>query len=54
MFCKLNITLENKSGYDINISSILHGALMQFMTTEYVESLHSNGLRPYTQHVENK
>ena len=25
---------------------------MQFMTTEYVESLHSNGLRPYTQHVE--
>ena len=54
MFCKLNIILENKSGYDLNISSILHGALMQFISSDYVETLHENGLKPYTQHVEIK
>ena len=52
MFYKLKIILDNSNKYDYKISSLLHGVLMQYISLEYADELHKNGLKPYTQHFE--
>lgn len=52
MFTQLTIILENKQNYDYNISSLMQGVLMEFISPEYADRLHNDGLKPYTQHIE--
>lgn len=54
MLGKLEITLENPENRKLsyNISSLFQGAMMEIINPKYAETLHHNGLKPYSQHIE--
>jgi CRISPR-associated endoribonuclease Cas6 len=56
MLSRLTITLETKEeqSFDVNISSLLHGVLMEHIDSYYAESLHQAGWKPYSQYIECK
>ena len=51
MFNKLTIELKNDKKLDFSISSLMQGVLMELIDSGYAETLHEQGLNPYTQHV---
>lgn len=51
MLTKIIITLENKEKYGFEISSLLHGVLMELIPESFAEKLHENGVRPYAQYI---
>ena len=51
MFNKLTIELKNDKKLDFGISSLMQGVLMELIDSGYAETLHEQGLNPYTQHV---
>lgn len=51
MFNKLTIELKNDKKLDFGISSLMQGVMMELIDSEYAETLHEQGLNPYTQHV---
>ncbi|MDD4570261.1 MAG: CRISPR-associated endoribonuclease Cas6 [Tepidanaerobacteraceae bacterium] len=54
MLGKLEVTLENKDNdrLSYSISTLFHGAMMEMIDTQYGETLHRDGLKPYSQHIE--
>ena len=54
MIAKLELLLDlNNQEYDYNISSILHGIIMEQISTEYSEYLHKQKIVPYSISVTN-
>lgn len=49
---KLTIVLKNNKNYGFEISSLLHGVIMENVSKEYADELHESGLKPYSQYVE--
>ena len=52
MFAKLEMKLDQKEGMTSQMSSSMHGALMELLLEEYAQRLHESRLHPYTQHLE--
>lgn len=44
----LNISRED---YNINKSSLFHGALMEIINSDYAEEMHRDGLKPFSQYL---
>ena len=52
MLAKLEMKLDQKEGMTTQMSSSMHGALMELLPEEYAQRLHESRLHPYTQHLE--
>lgn len=54
MLSKIKITLrpERPVNMSVNMSSVMHGVLMELVGRETAEYLHTESLRPYSQHLE--
>lgn len=52
MIAKLELELSCKEELAYQMSSLLHGALMELLPEEYAYELHASKLHPYTQHLE--
>lgn len=52
MFVELRVKLKNNKDYGFEISSLLHGVMMESIDADYADKLHREGLKPYSQHVE--
>ena len=52
MLAKLEMKLDQKEGMTSQMSSSMHGALMELLPEEYAQRLHESRLHPYTQHLE--
>ena len=46
---RLSLTFPEAVRADMSMGSVLHGAWMELLPTDYVEILHGEGLRPYSQ-----
>jgi CRISPR-associated endoribonuclease Cas6 len=52
LLTRIEIRIEkNEEPINYNMSSLFHGALMEKIETAYVEKLHNNGLKPYSQSI---
>lgn len=52
MLTKFDIILECEKDFaNRNMGSLFHGALMELLPTDYVEKLHENTLKPFSQHI---
>lgn len=54
MLSKLEIEISSDKELSHNMSSIFHGALMEYIDKEYCDYLHSCELNPYSQYVVRK
>ena len=53
MLARFDIILEcEKDFVNRNMGSLFHGALMELLPPRYVEKLHENSLKPFSQHIE--
>lgn len=52
MFSQITIDLKNDHDYGFEISSLLHGFLMENISNEYAKELHQEGTKNYSQHIE--
>ncbi len=51
MLAKIILTLQNSGNYGMEISSLLHGVLMETIRPEYAEKLHSKSINPFSQYI---
>lgn len=53
MLTKIKIILDLPTGaeFGVNKSSLLHGVIMDTITEEYAEAMHSSSLKPYSQNL---
>jgi CRISPR-associated endoribonuclease Cas6 len=56
MLAKIIIKLKTQKNFRISqkMSSVFHGALMEYLDREYVEKLHEGGINPYSQYINNE
>lgn len=47
----INLNMNNKNTYDANMGSILHGFLMENISTEFSKDMHRNQLHSYSQYI---
>lgn len=53
MLTKFEIILNcEKNFINQNMGSLFHGVLMELLPSDYVEKLHENRLKPFSQHIE--
>jgi|LSQX01.1.fsa_nt_gb CRISPR-associated endoribonuclease Cas6 len=48
---KIKFEISEKNNYNYNISSLLHGVLMEHINDNYANDLHISALKPYTQNL---
>ena len=54
MIAKLELLLDlNNNEYNYNISSILHGIIMEIIPSDYAEFLHNQKILPYSINITN-
>ena len=49
MLSRLTMKLKSKKELTYNQASLFQGALMEIISPEYAEQMHSGGLNPYSQ-----
>ena len=47
----INLNMNSKNTYDANMGSILHGFLMENISTEFSKDMHRNQLHSYSQYI---
>lgn len=48
---KIKLDIPNDADFNVNKSSLLHGVIMDTITEEYAEKMHSSSLKPYSQNI---
>lgn len=51
---KLKLGMENLNEFSYQKASLMQGALMEWLPSDYVEKLHESSLNPYSQYLEKK
>ena len=52
MITNLEIALDEKNlELNTNMSSVMHGAIMELVSSEFAEEMHKQAIRPYSQSV---
>ena len=51
MLSRLTMKLKSKKELTYNQASLFQGALMEIISPEYAEQMHSGGLNPYSQYL---
>lgn len=54
MLGKISMAIDTKETISFQKSSLFHGALMGCIEPEYAASLHKNGLKPFSQHIQSR
>ena len=54
MLGRISMTLDTEETISFQKSSLFHGALMEVIEPEYAARLHKNGLKPFSQSVQNR
>jgi CRISPR-associated endoribonuclease Cas6 len=48
---EIEFTKDDNIKLNLNTGSLMHGALMEFLDTDYAQYLHENSLHPYSQYI---